>query len=440
MPLIAAKTYISAALETLRMGAGITVVAGIAALAAPLALAQSSEDGADPTGALEEVRERLEQSDERREDLERAATELAEETEALSGKLIATAGKIQAREAQITAGEERLEKLSFEETIISGELQQRHEALSELLAGLQRLETDPPPPIAVKPEDALSAMRGAMLLKSVVPELRGQANALAQSLARIADLRTAITTEQTEIADNLAALDEERRQITNLLQQKEELTASISQELVTERQNAETLAERAQSLQDLLARLEQARRESELARAEAEQNRQDELAREREERLARLSQPSVAFSKARGQLNYPAQGTRIRDYGSDDELGSSSEGVYIETRNFAQITTSNDGWVVYAGEFRGYGQLLIINAGEGYHVLLAGLEQITVNVGQFIRAGEPVGTMGATAAHSTIIGSRSLDGKPVLYVEFRKNGNAIDPRPWWAGNDERVRG
>jgi septal ring factor EnvC (AmiA/AmiB activator) len=96
--------------------------------------------------------------------------------------------------------------------------------------------------------------------------------------------------------------------------------------------------------------------------------------------------------------------------------------------------------VAYAGEFRGYGQLLIINAGEGYHVLLAGMKKIAVDVGQFVRAGEPVGTMGAEAVKSAVIDIQAEGSKPILYVEFRKNGNAIDPRPWWAGNDEKVRG
>jgi septal ring factor EnvC (AmiA/AmiB activator) len=404
---------------------------------APHTAAAQDSDTADQ---LDEVQDQLGDSQSRADDLEQAALELAEETEELSRRLIATAAKIQGREAQVTAAEERLEKLSFEEIVMRGELQSRRDALSELLAGLQRLETDFPPPLAVNPTDALSALRGAMLLGSVVPELRGQANALAQSLGRIADIRTAIVREQSEIAENLGALDVERRQIVNLLEQKQTLTQTITEELETERARSNELAERAQGLNDLIVRLEQARRDAQIARLESEQQRQDELEQERLERIARLAAPQVAFTESRGALSFPAQGTRIRDYGSEDSLGSSAEGMFIETRQFAQVTSANDGWVVYAGTFRGYGKLLIINAGEGYHVLLAGMDQIAVNVGQFVRAGEPVGTMGATAAQSTVIGSDTEDGKPVLYVEFRKNGNAIDPSPWWAGNDERVRG
>ena len=404
--------------------------------------AQTPDEPGDPNvpQQLQDVEKQLDTVTTRTQNLEKTAEELAAETEALSKNLIAVASKIQAREAQITAGEERLKKLAFEEDVMRGQLRDRRDALAELLAGLQRLERNPPPPLAVRPTDALSALRGAMLLGSVVPELRSQAGAIAHNLSRLTDLRTAIQREQGEVTENLDRLDGERRQIAHLLQQKQALTQTIREELESERKRANTLAERAKSLKDLLAKLEQARKEAEAARQAAEKAAATEREKQREQRLASLMKPAVPFSKARGKLYFPAQGTRVRKFGSKDAVGSPAEGLSIATRTFAQVTAPNDGRVAYAGEFRGYGQLLIIDAGEGYHVLLAGMQNITVNVGQFVRAGEPVGTMGGEAALSTVIGNRADDPRPILYVEFRKNGNAIDPRPWWAGNDEKVRG
>ena len=95
------------------------------------------------------------------------------------------------------------------------------------------------------------------------------------------------------------------------------------------------------------------------------------------------------------------------------------------------MTAPSDGWVVYAGPFRSYGQLLILNAGDGYHVLLAGMDTIAVDLGQFVLTGEPVGQMGGLVLASTenVTVGRS---QPVLYVEFRKDGHPIDPAPWWA--------
>ena len=115
------------------------------------------------------------------------------------------------------------------------------------------------------------------------------------------------------------------------------------------------------------------------------------------------------------------------------------KGLSIAARPGAQITAPCDGWVVYAGPFRNYGQLLILNAGGGYHVLLAGMERITVDVGQFVLTGEPVGVMGGAPQAASLVAVGS--SQPVLYIEFRKDGTPVDPSPWWANHDsEKVRG
>jgi septal ring factor EnvC (AmiA/AmiB activator) len=150
--------------------------------------------------------------------------------------------------------------------------------------------------------------------------------------------------------------------------------------------------------------------------------------------------PAIAFASARGRLRRPVNGTEIHSFGSTDAFGGTAQGASIATRPGARIATPADGWVVYAGPFRSYGNLLIINAGGGYHILLAGMERIDVELGQFVLAGEPVAAMGArglASAGATEVGA----SQPVLYVEFRKDGTAVDPGPWWAQpNDEKVGG
>ena len=106
----------------------------------------------------------------------------------------------------------------------------------------------------------------------------------------------------------------------------------------------------------------------------------------------------------------------------------------------ALVASPTDGWIAFSGPYRTYGQLLIINAGGGYYVILAGMTKTNVEVGQFVLAGEPVGTMGdgvSKTASAIAIGA----SQPVLYIEFRKDGAAVDPSPWWAKSElEKVRG
>jgi murein hydrolase activator len=96
--------------------------------------------------------------------------------------------------------------------------------------------------------------------------------------------------------------------------------------------------------------------------------------------------------------------------------------------------------VIFSGPYRKYGQLLIINAGEGYYMALAGMDRISVSVGQFVLAGEPVGAMGDGSARTAAAAAVGAE-RPVLYIELRKDGTAIDPGPWWTKADsEKARG
>lgn len=147
--------------------------------------------------------------------------------------------------------------------------------------------------------------------------------------------------------------------------------------------------------------------------------------------------PAIPFHQAKARLPLPAQGRKVLAFGDKTQFGGASKGIVLETRSGAQITAPCDGWVVYAGEFRSYGQLLIINAGGGYHVLLAGLSQIDVQPGQFVLAAEPIGTMQGVP---TAKAQASSTAAPVLYVEFRKDGRPIDPDPWWVEGHQKVQG
>jgi septal ring factor EnvC (AmiA/AmiB activator) len=107
----------------------------------------------------------------------------------------------------------------------------------------------------------------------------------------------------------------------------------------------------------------------------------------------------------------------------------------VATQSAAIVTAPADGSVLYAGPFRSYGQLLILDAGDGYHVVLAGMSRINVALGQSVLAGEPVGAMGE-AKVADASAARANTG-PELYIEFRKDGKPVDPAPWWA---ERLSG
>ena len=428
-----------------------------AALAACLALsvgglAYAVDDQAEEkaiqagTGELKGLEDRLKATKAREKSLGAAISALERETSVLSERLISMAARVQAREAKITAGEERLAQLDLEERALKDQLRRRRKTLADLLAGLQRLEQNPPPALIVKPNDALAALRSAMLLGAIVPELKAEATAISRNLSRLVNLRSAIKRERKGLEANVARLLQEREEIETLLAKKQAMSAKTRNEREEFQRLATSLAGHAKNLRSLIGALEKKRKqrltaERKLAeKLEKEQLEAEERAKlEEKRRLAVLKAPRTRFSKSHSKISYPAQGERLYTYGDKKPDGTMAKGVALATRGNAQVTAPADGTVVYAEEFRSYGKLLIINAGEGYHLLLAGLGSLSVAAGQTVRAGEPIGTMGEKAV-SGVAGTGADLSRPILYVEFRRNGNSIDSRPWWAGSSSKVRG
>ena len=373
--------------------------------------------------------------------LRREIETIGEDRRTLNQHLIDTAGRVREVEGRIDETRVRLRPLDAQEVALRKSLDERRRAIVEILAALQRVGRQPPPALLVQPEDALKAVRTAITLGAIVPDMRNQAEALSGDLADLVTVRKAIVGENEHLARDLDLLGREQLRMNLLIDERQKKQSQTEEALDAERARAAALARQAESLKDLIAKLESAldpatRNAHAEARSIEEDATRPALAALKDPgRLA----PAVTFSALRGRLRLPVNGARIRDFGASDGVGGTQKGQSIAAHAGAQITSPCDGWVVYAGPFRSYGQLLILNAGGGYHVLLAGMERISVDLGQFVLTGEPVAVMGSGAQVSAAGATRSK--QPVLYVEFRKDGTPIDPSPWWATNEgEKVRG
>ncbi len=371
---------------------------------------------------------------------------LGEDRRKLNQALIDTAARVRQMESRLAENEARIEPLQRAEQTRQAALEERRAELVEVLAVLQRVGRRPPAALLATPEDALQSIRTAMLVGAVLPDMRARAAAIAAELSELVRVRKELAAEKDRLGRDLAAMADERRRMTLLAEERRSQQADAERALEEERRNAVALARQVDNLKDLIARMEQGL-DSAARAARAAAAAGDRKAGERPN-LAALSDPgrlapAIAFSAARGHLPLPVNGVKIREYGAPDGVGGTEKGISVATRAGAQVTSPADGWVVYAGPFRSFGQLLILNAGGGYHVVLAGMERISVDLGQFVLTGEPVAVMGTGAqlasqvAAAVPIGSR----QPVLYVEFRKDGVPVDPGPWWAATkSEKVRG
>ena len=413
---------------------------------APSLQGETAEQKARREQDLKVLEEAISANAEARRRLEAEVESVKADRAKLNAALIETAERVRGTEDRIQGLEQRLQTLGASETAIRRSLQSRRGVIVEVFAALQRMGRRPPPAVLVRPEDMLEAVRASIMLGAVLPELRSEAEVLATDLGELVRLKAAIATDRTTLNAELAGLNREQARLAALMEARQSRIAEVERNVGAERQKAEDLARQAGTLKELIDRMEAeitgAQRAAEEARKAAEAQQ-----RETREKFAQLAfrdparlAPKIPFAEARGLLPRPVSGDMSLEFGAPDGYGGTTRGISITTRQKASVVSPADGWVAFAGPFRSYGRLLIINAGGGYYILLAGMDQINVDVGQFVLAGEPVATMGEAPLMS-LIGAAIEKNNPVLYVEFRKDGGSIDPGPWWAkSQSEKVRG
>ncbi len=292
-------------------------------------------------------------------------------------------------------------------------------------------------------------------------ERKRAARAAATSQQRVAQKRAKkLAAQAKDLRDLLARLEHESRKRGERVAREEEARQARAAAARQAREQAERaareLAERqAQERATLEAKVrakQQAREEAtraarKLAQRQARERAEAQAlalaqrqAREEATRAAEAREEPTQLALARpdnvrpfpdtgASLRMPARGRVVRRYGQSGGTGGTSKGINIKARSGAQVVAPYDGQVVYAGPFRRYGQILIIKHGGRYHTLLAGLNRIDAVVGQWLLAGEPVGTLGSPQ-----------NGNPELYFELRHAGQPINPLPWLATTGDKVRG
>jgi len=312
--------------------------------------------------------------------------------------------------------------LAKEEQTLAKALYADRKTLMHLLAALQSVEINPPPALAMLPNDAADAARAAQLMATLSKDLKTRAEDLSNKLEELTSLRENITDERTSLASNENDLERRRKAIKTLVDEKAALEKSISADRELEQIRVATLAAEADSLRDLIINLELATNTVE-PRVKPEFGDPD-LATSSTPRLkpeagttlnAELSLPpdGLRFADARGSLRSPVNGRITGSFGGE------SKGITVSARGQAQVITPYNARVEFAGPFKNYENVVILNVGDGYFILLTGIGDIYASTGAMVNAGEPLGLMPFNAQASAN-----------LYIEFRKDGTPINPTPW----------
>ena len=349
--------------------------------------------------------------------LKKRAATLKNDLNSASQNRIKVARTVQNLERKLSELESEIRDLNSLEKEKKELLDNRYAQSDNVLMALQRISRLPLEAMVAYPSGTKNVIRTAILLRAAVPKIEYQAKQLREDLVSLAKTRKMIAFRKIQLDKAGSEFKLKRATLDSLIKVKfAEHKKTVAKRYAAKKKVAK-LASRAKNLWDLFGNLEEDKRKLN----KIPRNRSFASLRQKN-----LSSPDLnvpidlkPFALARGSLLYPAAGRTSGQYGEAVRRGVTRKGLVIETRGSAQVVAPYGGKVVFVGDFRGYGQLLIIDHGDGYHTLLSGMKRIDGVMGQYLQLGEPVGIMGNPGSNG-----------PKLYVELRRNNQPINPEPW----------
>ena len=403
--------------------------------APPAAPATEAPDPAATQADLDAIEASINLSRERRDALKKEIADMEGDRTKQNAALIAAAQRVKLAEIEVADVEQRLSDLIVSELEVRGRLDGADSQIANVLAALERISLNPPPALIVDPDDALGSARSAILIAAIVPQLRAKAEAVTADLKHLTEIKQAALDEQAVLEANYSVLGEEQLRIATLIAARKQGVAVMTTELQAEEAEAVALAARATSLKELIDSLGQRMTSVSNAAAASDSEAAGVALTPAAIQVALANtartEPGVPFQQAKGYLALPANGVNVVEFGAGDGFGGISQGLSVVTRAQAQVVAPADGWVLYKGPYLNYGQIVILNTGQNYTALLAGLETVSVDIGQFVLMGEPLGTMGSRTIGRTVTTSAG-NSQPTLYIELRHDNAPIDPTGWWA--------
>ncbi len=381
---------------------------------------------AEPTTAdLKRIEQQIREERASQKENQRKAVEMSGEVRAVQKQMVTLAKSIQEKEGTLSA----LEKQQADNQARQVELEKRlalsDKQLVQVVTGMQALALRPPELALFQQSGPLPMLRSRLLMQHSLPVIGGMNRQTRADLAELTQLRAATQQQIVQIKAAQAQLAERSEQMDRLYQQKSLLQAQYKASQNQASKRVQTLASQASDLKDLLARLAAEKKKREEEQMRATQSAVQYMAQARPSfrmpstgtAMVAKPQQNAGFARAYGQLLYPIRGQVTERFGDTTQAGVHVRGMTVRGRAQAQVVAPFDGTVLFAGPFKNYGQLLILDNGDNYLTLLAGMAQINTAVGQEVLAGEPIGMMKKSPAD--------------LYIEIRKDGQPVNPEPWF---------
>jgi septal ring factor EnvC (AmiA/AmiB activator) len=337
------------------------------------------------------------------EALQKAVTAL----DAASGsrdRVAALTQTIRAYESGLSALRAALRQAATREKELVLKFAAKRDRLSRLIGTLSALDPEAGPLLLLHPSGPLGTVRSGMMMAQVTPALQAEVEAVSADLTELNQLRDLQLAAGGILQEGLEKATAARSELSQAISDRTDLPKNFTEDP----EILKGLLESADTLQ-----------------AFAEGLNLDET-------------QDTGFAQAQGKLTLPAFGLVILSPGETDARGVSRPGLTLSTRPLALVTAPWGGTIRYAGPLLDYGNVMILEPGDGYLLILAGLDQLYGTVGDIVAQDDPLGLMGG-ATSGELMPSGNASGATqteTLYLELRQGTEPVDPRDWFAVTGE----
>jgi len=377
------------------------------------AVAPSSDDLAQTRTALRAALAESRAAEARSAGLERAASSARDAAERTAREAAALAARIQQAEAAIGVAEMRLAVATRERAILREQLGREQQPVVHLTAALQQFSRRPLALSVLRPGSVKETVYLRAMLDSAVPQVQARTAGLRARLALSRRLREEALAAAERLRTEQGRLAERRSGLAALETRQRLASRAASGSADREAERALALAEQARDLDDLVAELDRAG--GLRARLAALPGPLLRPSRPEDARLASVDErpsPEPAATAAPAPYLLPVTGRTVLGFGAP-QGSSTSTGLTLAPRPGAQVTAPAAGRVAFAGPYRGYGRIVIIEHLGGWTSLVTGLARTDVSVGEQLVAGAPLGI--------------AAQARPAIALELRRGGEPVNP-------------
>ncbi len=332
-----------------------------------------------------------------------ASVAALQEAEKSKDRVAALTATIRAYEEGLAALREALRQAELRQEALALQFQTKRDRIAQLLGVLSSIESEPGPLLLMHPTGPLGTVRSGMMLADVTPALQAEAETLRADLTELRDLRALQVAAGQTLSDGLAAAQDARSALSQAMSDRTELPRRFTEDPEV----LKGLLQSADTLESFAAG------------------------------LALDDTGSATFMGAKGKLDLPALGSLLWFPGETDARGVTRPGLTLATRPGALVVSPWAATIRYTGPLLDYGNVIILEPGGGYLLVLAGLEQVYGSVGEVVARGAALGLMGGsqTAGTDFLVPAAEgggVAGSETLYLELRHGADTENPMEWFA--------